>query len=564
MLKARMHHQTHIERLAGREAAARGRVAPIIGDDDTVPAVAPARVVGGGGSAPWAVGDVVAGRFVLQQPLGRGRYGPIYDALDRSLSEALIGVEHHVALQELHPRIATQPILLERLENLLLHPQSWSHPNLVKLLEFGRDGAKYFLTEELLEGASFRLVLDESREPLTYDEVLAVLRGVGDALNYAHAKGIVHGDLRPQSVFVTERYNVKLLDLLPGNEPRPTPFFPEDAGGDRQPHASDDVYGLACLAYELLTRRHPYNGNTALEALSAGLAPQPVPNLPPPRWQALSRGLALRRERRTAGVPELLAGLGVTGIETLRLGKNARAKPAVAEARAAQPAAAAEPVAIKREAVEAEAWPEVTVPSMDAQHRGAAGVAAPPVAVTARVRRLEEPMFANLAYDAETPPLTRSRRKRRSRPIRTAVGTALVAALAFVAYRDHSQLVIQTTDVIETRRRSRPRKSRGGKRGRRRRRVGRRAPIPRRAGHRTVHRCRVRRRLSRRLPCPRFPFRRSRQWSMALWRKRSRRSPSPGARTRRLLLERRRFRHRHRPPSSHQRRRRSSSLPSGP
>ena len=59
---------------------------------------------------------------------------------------------------------------------------------------------KYFLSEELLEGAPIRLVLDENPwEPLTYDEVLAVLRGVGDALNYAHAKGIVHGDLGPRT-----------------------------------------------------------------------------------------------------------------------------------------------------------------------------------------------------------------------------------------------------------------------------------------------------------------------------------------------------------------------------
>ena len=157
-----------------------------------------------------------------------------------------------------------------------------------------------------------------------------MLRGVGDALNYAHAKGIVHGDLRPQNVFVTANYNIKLLDLLPGNEPRPTPFFPEEMSNDRQPHPSDDVYGLACLAYELLTRRHPYNGNSPLEAATAGLTPQPVPGLPLPQWQALSRGLALRRERRTAGVPELLAGLGVTGTEILRRGKDARPKPAEA------------------------------------------------------------------------------------------------------------------------------------------------------------------------------------------------------------------------------------------
>ena len=153
MLEARMTYPTHMERGTGRESAGRGRIAPVIGPaDDPVPTVAAARA-GGGENAPWAVGNVVAGRFVLQQRLGRGRYGPIYKALDRSLSEALIGVEHHVALHELHPRIATQPILLERLENLPFHPHAWSHPNLVKLLEFGRDGAKYFLSEEFLEGA---------------------------------------------------------------------------------------------------------------------------------------------------------------------------------------------------------------------------------------------------------------------------------------------------------------------------------------------------------------------------------------------------------------------------
>ena len=435
-----MTYPTHKERGTDRESAGRGRIAPVIGPvEDPVPTVAAARAVGGE-SARWAVGTVVAGRFVLQERLGRGRYGRIYKALDRSLSEALIGVEHHVALHELHPRIATQPILLERLENLPFHPHAWSHPNLVKLLEFGRDGAQYFLSEELLEGASVRLVLDENPwEPLTYDEVLAVLRGVGDALNYAHAKGIVHGDLRPQNVFVTANYNIKLLDLLPGNEPRPTPFFPEEMSNDRQPHPSDDVYGLACLAYELLTRRHPYNGNSPLEAVTAGLIPQPVPGLPLPQWQALSRGLALRRERRTAGVPELLAGLGVTGTEILRRGKDARPKPAEA----------APPAAAPREA-EPEAWPEVTVPPMDARHRGAAVAAAPPAVVIARAPRLEEPSFAKLAFDAETPASTRPRATRRSSPVRMVLGTALVAALAFVAYRDHAQLVIQAADLIET------------------------------------------------------------------------------------------------------------------
>ena len=280
----------------------------------------------GADARPSATARPASGKSATSSPaasffssdLGRGRYGPVFKALDRALSDPLIGVEHHVALEELPPRIAEQTTFIERLAQLRLHPQSWSHPNIAKVLEFGRDGAKYFFCEQLLEGASLRVVLDASApDALEEHEVLGILRYVGDALNYAHAKGIVHGDLRLDNVFVTEAYEVKLTGFLPSIELRPEPVFVEDRSTAGQPHPSDDVYGLACLAYELLTRRHPYDGNTPLEALRAGLTAHPAMNLSPPRWQALSRGLALRREQRTATTPELLAGLGVTGVETL-------------------------------------------------------------------------------------------------------------------------------------------------------------------------------------------------------------------------------------------------------
>ena len=376
---------------------------------------------------------------MLLERLGRDRYGSIYKALDRSLSEALLGVEHHVALQELHPRVAAQPILLERLEQLPRHPQSWSHPNLVKLLEFGRDGAKLFLSTELLEGASLRVVLDDNAsEPLAYHEVLGVLRAVGDALNYAHVKGIVHGDVRPENVFVTSSYLVKLLGLLPCSEPRPAAFFVEDPDNGNRPHPSDDVYGLACLAYELLTGRHPYNGNSPLEALAAGLAPQPVPDLSTLRWQALSRGLALRRERRTASVPEFLAGIGVTGVETVR------------------PVEEPQPQVPQPPLVEPPRWPEITIPSLDPRHRDQAGVTPRPAALATpaapRAALSEEPPFAKLVFDAQTPTWSvhQPPSTRRSNPVLNALGVLVAAALAVIAYRDHAGLVLQTANLMET------------------------------------------------------------------------------------------------------------------
>ena len=431
-----MSQQTHIERLVRRESAARShaRKDPVISDDEGATS---APIVEG---AAWTVGSIVAGRFVLLQRLGRGRYGPIYKALDRSLSEALIGVEHHVALHELHPRIATQQTLIERLEQQSLHPQSWSHPNIVKLLEFGKDGGKFFLCEELLEGASLRLVLDESApEPLAYQEVLGTLRSVGDALQYAHAKGIVHGDVRPDHVFVTGAYTVKLLGLLPSSEPRTTPFFFEDATTGGQPHASDDVYGLACLAYELLTGRHPYNGNSPIEALRAGIAPHPVPNLPPLRWQALSRGLALRRERRTASVPELLAGLGVTGNETLH-----------------PPAAAEAPSAPHPVPVQVAAWPEIKDPIepervSPAAARAPAAQRPPP----AQSGWSDDPMFARAVFEDGRPAwaLPAAQPPRGSSAARTVLGLLLLLLLvipAALVYRDHAELRVRAADLIES------------------------------------------------------------------------------------------------------------------
>jgi serine/threonine protein kinase len=440
-----MTQQTHFERLSGREATARerARTAPTLDDDDTdtFPILTDAGVaatpVSDDSPDEWQVGDIAAGRFVLEQRLGKGRYGTVFKALDRALSEPQIGVEHHVALQELPPWIAERATFIECLEQLRFHPQSWSHPNIAKVLEFGRDGTKYFLCEQLLEGASLRVVLDASApDALEEHEVLAILRYVGDALNYSHAKDIVHGDLRLDNVFVTEAYEVKLTGFLPSTEPRPEPVFVEDPSTAGQPHPSDDVYSLACLAYELLTRRHPYGGNTPLEALRAGLTANPVLKLAPPRWQALSRGLALRRERRTANIPQLLVGLGVTGVETLhRAAKNVQSTES--------------PRVVTPE--EETVWPEITPaePARSSPRPVASPAVAPPVSAPFAAQRPADP-FTEI-YAEPTARLMRSRPgRRRGSPVRTILGLVLAAGFVSFAYLNHAWLRDRAAGFIET------------------------------------------------------------------------------------------------------------------
>jgi hypothetical protein len=273
-------------------------------------------------------------------------------------------------------------------------------------------------------------------DALEEHEVLAIVRYVGDALSFAHAKGIVHGDLRLDNVFVTETYEVKLTGFLPSTEPRPDPVFVEDRNTSGRPHLSDDVYGVACLAYELLTRHHPYGGHTPIQALRAGLSAHPVPNLSPPQWQALSRGLALRREHRPSTIAELLLGLGVTGDETLRPAPKSL-----------------EPAAPSREAAPAEPtpWPEITLdePARSSPRRVARLAAAAPAPEPFITER--PPDRFDEIYREPMATVARPRRRRRpTSPVRAILGVIVAAGFAAFAYVNQAWLRDRASGVMET------------------------------------------------------------------------------------------------------------------
>ena len=281
------------------------------------------------------VGSLIGDRFVVKAHLGRGRSGERYEAIDRSLSDPDLSSERCVVLHFLNARVARQARVLQKLEASYQQPHLWAHRNLFSVLGFGSDHGEYFFVTEELEGGTLRTILDEvAPEVPSEEETFGVLAGIGDALKYAHAKGVVHGDIRPENVFVTKDLVVKVLDLLPATLPRTVPLFPEDnaAHGPAVPNPRDDVYGLACVAYELFAGKHPFNSNTALEALAAGLKPVPIPRLDARSWDALVRGLALRRDQRTPSVAAFLADLGVTGRERLRREGEASRGPATSSA----------------------------------------------------------------------------------------------------------------------------------------------------------------------------------------------------------------------------------------
>lgn len=251
--------------------------------------------------------------YRLRARLGHGRLGPVYEAQDE-LSR-ISGSQHFAAVTLIDAKIALRHGFAAEFERGCAELKSVAHPNIVKLLEYGHERGHYYVVNELLESASLRFVLNDVSS-LPVEEAVAVLRAVGDALQYLHAKGMVHGNLRPENVLVTFGYEVKLLDIVPTG----WLFGPTDALGvpARAPDRRDDVFGLACLAYEMLAGRHPYNGNTAQEAHRAGLEPARIEGISDRQWRALERGLAVQRDDRTPNVAQFLVEFGVSPADKLR------------------------------------------------------------------------------------------------------------------------------------------------------------------------------------------------------------------------------------------------------
>jgi hypothetical protein len=266
----------------------------------------PADSKSGSGDHANPLDRLVDGRYRLLAHRGSGRLGAIYEARDEQTSMA--GAERHVAVQLLDGNLIASRRFTGEFERGVNSLQGLAHPNLIGLLDAGRDDGRFFIVMELQDSASLRFVLDDAGK-LPLEETTAVVRAVGDALRYLHAKSFVHGNVKPDNVLVTFDYEVRLLDIVP-------PEWPAALNGE--PDQRDDVYGLACLAYEMLSGRHPYNANTPEEALRAGLEPAPIALLAASQWQALAAALELQPERRTPTIVRFLEELGVTGDEKLR------------------------------------------------------------------------------------------------------------------------------------------------------------------------------------------------------------------------------------------------------
>ena len=284
------------------------------------------------------VGDTLNGRFVLEECIGFGGMGTVYKALDLRKLEAS-DRKPYIAIKVLNVQFRGHPKSLIALQREARKAQALAHPNIVAVYDFDRDGSMVYLTMEYLVGQPLSRVL---RTPeftgMPPDKALPIVSGMANALAYAHQRGFVHCDLKPANVFLTDRGAVKVIDFgiarvfqKPEEDNEATVFDAGSLGGltpayaspemleHREPDPRDDIYALACITYELLTGRHPFDRMAATQARGIGMKPVRPKHLGWRQWRALRSALNFEREARTPSVTQFLAAMSDDGRTAMRL-----------------------------------------------------------------------------------------------------------------------------------------------------------------------------------------------------------------------------------------------------
>jgi serine/threonine protein kinase len=295
---------------------------------DAVAATATELSVSNSGDATSGV-RIVDGRYVLEERLGGGGMGVVYRARDR-LMEKHRDRDPYVALKLITEALRADQQARSLLQRECSRAQRLSHPNIVRVFYFGCDQAtdSDYLTMELLRGNSLDRVIKSHPTGLDWDHARPMIDELLAGLQYAHGEGIVHSDIKPSNLFVTDSGHLKILDFgiaaplrstdSSGSE---TLLNPRRLGAVAPRHSSlemflgkdadvsDDVYSATCVVYELITGQHPYRGLETPRAAEMNLVPDVVRSLNRTQNSALRNGLQFRRSERTATIAELRQGL---------------------------------------------------------------------------------------------------------------------------------------------------------------------------------------------------------------------------------------------------------------
>jgi serine/threonine protein kinase len=277
------------------------------------------------------VGDVIKHRFKLLDVLGVGGMGKVFKGIDL-LKEEARDKNPYMAIKLLNEDFKSHPEAFISLQRESSRQQKLAHPNIATVYDFDRiggPGTPVFITMELMEGQPLNTYIKKvvrKSNGIPFPEAFKIVKQLADALGYAHARRLVHSDFKPGNAFLCNDGTVKTLDFgiaravknpVTG-EAEKTLFDPGKLGAltpayaslemleGAEPDTRDDIYALGCVAYELLTGKHPYNKLPATTARENGLVPPIVKGLNKKSNRGLRRAVAFKREDRSQTVEQFI------------------------------------------------------------------------------------------------------------------------------------------------------------------------------------------------------------------------------------------------------------------
>ncbi|MDP1809457.1 MAG: Stk1 family PASTA domain-containing Ser/Thr kinase [Actinomycetota bacterium] len=265
------------------------------------------------------VNKIFGGRYRIAEKIGMGGMAEVYKAFDTTLDRT-------VAVKVLHPQFAAEEDFVARFRREAQAAANLSQPNIVNVYDWGSEQGTYYIVMEYLVGRNLKQIINEEG-PLPPNAAIDIARQVAAALHVAHKHGIVHRDIKPHNIVITDEGEVKVTDfgIARSSASNVTQtgailgtaqyISPEQAKGD-EVGAASDIYSLGIVIYEMLAGKVPFNGDSPVAVALKQIQEKPIPlsdlnkNIPADLETIVAKTMAKNPAARYQSAAELRDDLG--------------------------------------------------------------------------------------------------------------------------------------------------------------------------------------------------------------------------------------------------------------